>query len=367
MRSTARAGGRPAGPQGGASPFSAGIVEPAVALQALVAAVQQFARLEVRQLAVGIAQCALEEGGHLLVVAVGAAHRLAHDLVHQAQGLEAVGGDAHGVGRVLGLVAGLPEDGGTALGADDRIDRILQHHDLVRDADGQCAAGAALADHRGDDGHFQLRHLEDVAADGLGLAALLGVDAGVGARRVHEGEHGQPEFLGRFHEAQGLAVALGAAHAEVAGGALLGVAPLLVAEHHAGMAVEAREAADDGEVVGEVPVTVHLDEVGEDLAHVVEGVGPLGVAGDLRDLPGRQLAVDVLGELLALAAELVDFLGNVHRAFGLHVAQFLDLRLQLGDGLLEVQKSLFRQLFSPWAVASARAERAARSVLADGQ
>jgi hypothetical protein len=37
-----------------------------------------------------------------------------------------------------------------------------------------------------------------------------------------------------------------------------------VAQHHAGVAVEARQAADDGLVVGKVAVAVQLDEVGED-------------------------------------------------------------------------------------------------------
>jgi hypothetical protein len=47
----------------------------------------------------------------------------------------------------------------------------------VADGDGQRAARAALADDRGDDRHAQRRHLEQVAPDGLGLAALLGTDA----------------------------------------------------------------------------------------------------------------------------------------------------------------------------------------------
>ena len=54
--------------------------------------------------------------------------------------------------------------------------------------------------------------------------------------------------------------------------ALLGVAALLVAEHHAGLAVEARQAADDRQVVGECAVAVQLLEVGEDLVDVVQRV-----------------------------------------------------------------------------------------------
>ena len=87
-----------------------------------------------------------------------------------------------------------------------------------------------------------MRHLENVAANGLGLTTLLGVDAGVGARRIDEGEHRQLELLGGLHQAQGLAVALGLAHAKVAQRALLGVATLLVAQHHAGLAIETRQS-----------------------------------------------------------------------------------------------------------------------------
>ena len=79
-------------------------------------------------------------------------------------------------------------------------------------------------------GTSQLRHLVEVAADRLGLAALLGADAGIGAGRVDEGEERQLELLGELHQAQRLAIALGARHAEVAQRALLGVAALLVAD-----------------------------------------------------------------------------------------------------------------------------------------
>jgi len=69
---------------------------------------------------------------------------------------------------------------------------------------------------------------------------------------------------------------------------LVNLAAALVAQHHAGLAVEAREAADDGEVVREGAVAVQLLEVGEDVVDVVERVGPLRVARDLRHLPGRK-------------------------------------------------------------------------------
>ena len=111
---------------------------------------------------------------------------------------------------------------------------------------------------------------------------------------------GMRELLGELHQAQRLAVALGLGHAEVARDLLLGVAALLVADHHAGLAVEARQPADDRSVVGEGAVAVQLLEIGEQALDVVERVRALRMARDLRDLPRRELAVDVLGERLAL-------------------------------------------------------------------
>jgi hypothetical protein len=158
---------------------------------------------------------------------------------------------------------------------------------------------------------------------------------------------GSLNFSAGLHQAQRLAVALGPAHAEVAQAPLLGVTALLVAQHHAGVAVESREAADDRQVVGEVPVAMQLDEIREDLVDVIQRVGTLRMAGDLGDLPGRQVAVDVLGQLLALLAQLVDLFRDVDRGLGLHVAQFLDLALEFGNRLLEIEKGLLGQGGSP--------------------
>ena len=130
------------------------------------------------------------------------------------------------------------------------------------------------------------RHLEEIARDGLALAALLGADARIRARRVDEGDERQAETLGHLHEAQRLAIALGLRHAVVAAHPLLGVAALLVADQHHGSPVEARRSADDGEVVRVHAIAVQLLEVAEDEPDVIERVRPLRVARELRDLPG---------------------------------------------------------------------------------
>ena len=283
----------------------------------------------------------------MLGVAVCAAHRLVDDLVDQAQGLQAVSGNAHGIGRILGLVAGLPEDGSAAFRADYRVNRVLQHQHLVGHGNRQGAAGATFTNDGGDDGGLQLAHLVDVAANGFGLAALFSVNAGEGTGRVDKGEHWKVELLCGLHQAQRLAVALWLGHAKVAQAALLGVAALLVAQQHARRAVKARQTADDGQVIGEMPVAVHLDKVGKALAHIVQRVRTLDMAGNLGDLPGRQIAVYILGQLQAFLAQLLYFLGDIDRALGLHVAQFFDFCFQLGNLLFKIQKVLFCQLVSP--------------------
>src|SRR2546426_8243398 len=273
-----------------------------------------------------------------LGVAVRAAERLGHDLVDQPERLQPAGGDSQHVGRLGRLVGAAPQDRRAALRRDHRIRRVLQHQHRVAHRDGERAARAALADHAGDDWGAEPRPLEQIAADGCRLAALLGVDPRVGAGRVDEGEHRERELLGQLHQAQRLAVALGLGHAEVAQDLLLGIAALLVADDHAGRVAEARQAADDRGVVGEGAVAVQLLEMREQHLHIIQRVRPLRMARHLRHLPGRQLAVDVLGKRLAALGEPLDLLRDVDRGVVRHVAQLLDALLELGDRLLEFEE-----------------------------
>ena len=80
-----------------------------------------------------------------------------------------------------------------------------------------------------------------------------------------------------------------------------------MAEHHAGCAVDAGQAAYQTFVVGKVAVAVHFNEVGKDACDVVQRHGALLVAADFADLPGGELAVYVFGELLAFFAQLLYF------------------------------------------------------------
>src|SRR5690606_40360398 len=135
----------------------------------------------------------------------------------------------------LGLLRGLPQDRRAALRRDHGIDAVLQHHHLVRDTDRERAAGAALADHDADDWRPEARHREKIARDRLALTALLRADAGIRSLGIDQRDEGQREFLRELHDAQGLAIALGARHAVVAVDALLRVPALLVADQRDGL------------------------------------------------------------------------------------------------------------------------------------
>lgn len=81
---------------------------------------------------------------------------------------------------------------------------------------------------------------------------------------------------GRF---QGLAIALGLAHAEQQAAFTGVIAALLLPQHHAGRAIEARQAADDAQVAG-VPIAGEFDEQ-EYFVDIVQRVGTLGMAAIL--------------------------------------------------------------------------------------
>jgi len=116
----------------------------------------------------------------------------------------------------------------------------------------------------------------------------------------------------------------------------LGVAALLVADHHARLAVKARQTTDDGVVVGKGAIAVQLFEVAEDVLDVVEGIWALRVTCHQCDLPRRQLGVDILGQRQALGLEPADLLGNIDSGVVLNEAELLYFFLELGDRLLEV-------------------------------
>ncbi len=100
---------------------------------------------------------------------------------------------------------------------------MFQHDDAVGRGDRDGAAGAAFADD-----HRDVRHAERQAGlggpgDRLGLAALLGADARIGARGVDQRDDRDVEMVGHVHEAHRLAVPFRPRHAEIVLQAAVGI------------------------------------------------------------------------------------------------------------------------------------------------
>ena len=77
-----------------------------------------------------------------------------------------------------------------------------------------------------------------------------------------------------------------------------------------------------------------VDQAGD----VVEAMRPLRMARDLRLLPGRQIGIEFLERDRRLDLEPADLLADGDRAVALaHGAQFLDLGLQFGHRLFEIE------------------------------
>ena len=116
------------------------------------------------------------------------------------------------------------------------------------------------------------------------------------------------------------------------------VGAFFVADHAQAVAVEAAEPADEGVVVAELAVAGERGEIGQQRRHIVEAVRPLRMARHLGFLPGRQRRVELLQRRVGLAFEPGDLLADGDRVAGLlERAQLLDLRLQFGDRLFEIE------------------------------
>ncbi len=220
-------------------------------------------------------------GGIGLASALG----LRNDVVDAAQAFHFGGGVLQRARSVLLARCVLPHDGGAALRRDYGVDRVLEHQHAVGDCQRKRSAGAAFTGDGSDGRHAEARHLEEVARDGLALAALLGAKTGVRAGEVDEGKYRAAELLRDLHGAQRLAIALGIGHAELARGALLQRPALEIADDHHGLIVKGGHAAAHRGIVAEGAVAVDLAEVVEERLNIVHGIGPLGMSRNLCLLP----------------------------------------------------------------------------------
>src|SRR6185503_7511273 len=65
------------------------------------------------------------------------------------------------------------------------------------------------------------------------------------------------------------------------------------------------------------------------------------MAGDLGNLPGGQLGIDVFRQLWALLGQVIGFFLDVDGGIVLEEEQFFDLGIELGNRLLETEESCF--------------------------
>jgi len=154
---------------------------------------------------------------------------------------------------------------------------------------------------------------------GLGLAALFGVDPGICAGRVDQGEYRAIKFLGEFHYPKRLAIALGFWHPEVAVLALLCRSAFLVTDNYTGLFVKARKARYHRRVIPKTPIPVYLKEAGKQQFNEVERVRAVGMAGEFHPLPGvgrAGFSSQISGvELLKPAVKLIQRIIVVDRVF----------------------------------------------------
>jgi hypothetical protein len=111
-----------------------------------------------------------------------------------------------------------------------------------------------------------------------------------------------------------------------------------MADQHERLSLQAREPRDNRMIVGEHAVAVQLLKIAETLRRVIEHVGPLRVARELGDLPGRKVREDAAGKRLALLLEPPDLLADVELGIVPRVLERVDTGLELGDRLFKIEE-----------------------------
>src|SRR6202040_1617489 len=162
--------------------------------------------------------------------------------------------DLHARRGVLGLGGIAPKNRGGAFGRDHAVDGVLQHDHAIGGGDGDGAAGAAFADDRRHVGDADVEAHFGRARDRLGLAALFGADARIGARGVDQRDHRNVETIRHAHQAGRLAIAFRPRHAEIVLEPTVGIGAFFVADDADAVAAETAEAADDGLVLAVLAV-----------------------------------------------------------------------------------------------------------------
>src|SRR4029077_17222657 len=127
-------------------------------------------------------------------------------------------------------------------------------------------------------------------------------------------------------------------HAKIVFEAAFCVGSFLMADDADALAAEAAEAADDGRIVAELPVTGESDEIADQPGDVVETVWPLRMPGNLSLLPGCELRVELLQSQRCFRLQPVDFLADRDGISPLAPRPaFLRLGLKFGHRFFEIE------------------------------
>src|SRR5690606_14958221 len=197
---------------------------------------------------------------------------------------------------------------------------------------------AAFTDDDRNDRNAQPQALCRRAGNGFGLTAFLGADAWISACGIDEGDERELETVGHFHDADSFAIAFRTGRAEIVLQARLGVGTFFLPDDRYGLTVEATETGLDGFVIGEFAVAGKRGEFGEQPVDIFQAVRTVRMAGDLRLLPWRQLAVDVLQRIGRTLLEATNLITHLDAALFLReLLQLQNLAFEVGDGFFKIE------------------------------
>ena len=208
---------------------------------------------------------------------MGTALRLQHNLVNHTQSHQVLGSHFHNFTRLFAPGGIFPEDRRKTFRREHGVNCVFQHQHPVGNRQGQGAAAVALSSHHGNHRHRETAHLKEVSGNGLSLSPFLRLHAGIGAGGINKCEDGPVKFLRLAHQPQGLAIPLGAGHAEVEADVFLQRLPLSGADHRDGRAVKQGNAPQNRRVLSAEAVSPQLHKVGKEHVDIVRNAGALRV------------------------------------------------------------------------------------------
>ena len=126
----------------------------------------------------------------------------------------------------------------------------------------------------------------------------------------------------------------------------LRVVALLVPDQHDLAPAQRRESTQDRGIFAEIAIPAQRHEIGKGVLYVVAEMRTLRMPGNLRLLPRRERGVDFLELVGALGLQLGELVAHVDLLALVGGAQFGNPSLELGNRLLEVEKSQHPGLLS---------------------